>query len=216
MSNRLCYSCFGKIERTDSTCPHCGIKLIHDPEENEREEPTRDYKEEIKKIDAVKTIQQLQRYSIRSRQKDLMWMSLMMSVLGLLQIYTAHLIDSINVVSPIFGAPKLVGGLFLIISGFIYFVSIIGLYLNFKLMRIIILIANFIQMAILAIIYQRMAGILFRLTDTPEDLPIQVQNFLNNLKVLSYFILLFGLFYVTHSVFMYKNELLPLVYGRRR
>ncbi|MHA2100571.1 MAG: hypothetical protein ACW99A_17995 [Candidatus Kariarchaeaceae archaeon] len=173
-----------------------------------------DYEKEINKLDHLeKTADVDPKFTEKVRMRNLTWIAIITSILGLLQIYTSGLLDSINTVAVIFGTEKTIDGYYMIISGFIYFLGIVLFYINFNLARRIFILGNGVHLFILYRIYGSLSTILFYLeTENTSGLPSEIQNFLDNVSVLRFLMFLFGLCYVLHVFFMYQKELLNIRY----
>ncbi|MHA2249312.1 MAG: hypothetical protein ACXAD7_03070 [Candidatus Kariarchaeaceae archaeon] len=224
MGDKLCFNCYEKVKDTAMNCEHCGA-LFHDTEqdatqyENIQGSPFAtppDYHEEVDKLDRLNKAQKGDETLLaRSREKDLVRITILTSVLGILQIYTAGLLDSINEIASIFGIEKTISGFFLIISGFSYFIGMLLFYLSYTLARRLFLIANLVHLFILFRVYGALDVVTFRLnSEDAYDLPPEIRGFLDNISIFMFLMFLFGLCYVFHSTYMYKQEILKVRYRR--
>ncbi len=210
METKLCFSCFSRNNEDATECGNCGVKLLSDVIETSNLE-----QEKETQVDTSgKSRSKLREHFIaKSKERELYWIVLISSFLGLLQIYTAGLLDMINAISLVFGIKTIADGLFLTISGFTYFSGIIPLYIRFKKVRIFYLIGNFIHLYILYQIYSVLFVIPFYLSSEHSfDLPSEVQLFLDNISLFQLLMFMFGFFYVLHTVMLFKKELLSIRY----
>lgn len=211
----LCYNCFEPLDERTSKCPNCGAIIkeeIAAPTNNELQsgDEAKDYSDELKIIEESSK-NKTEDASIKEVQSDLIVVVIMTSILGLLQIYTARIIDSINEVGPIFGVDRIISGTILTISGFIYFFGIISLYTNFHFSRRIYTLLNISHLFILFIASERLAVIRFRLSsEASYDLPVEVQDFISNIGILRFLMIFFGIFYVVQNLYLFKREILNI------
>ena len=215
MGTKLCFNCFEKVDDTAEKCDHCGglitdeIKVASKIGGNfQTVQVETDYDQEL---DRLKKLNEGHTgddgYFIRVRKKDLYKISIITSILGLLQIYIAGLLDSINEVSVLLGEDKVIDGLPLVISGFVYFIGIIGFYYNFNMLRRIYLVANLVHLWILYRIYEALSLFIFVMNNfDTSNFPIQLKNFLDDLVILQYLMFVFALFYVFQIFYLYRRE----------
>ncbi len=208
METKLCFNCFSKNNDDARECGKCGVKLLSDIVETDNMENAEEHQ-----FDTSNRSTSILRegFLARRRERELFWIVIITSFLGLLQIYTSGVLDLINAVSVLFGIKKIANGLFLTISGFVYFSGIIPLYLRFNKVRILYLIGNFIHLFILYQIYSVLYVIpLYLSSEHTFDLPSEVQVFLGNIDLFQTLMFMFGFFYVLHTVMMFKKELLSI------
>ncbi len=219
MSTKLCFNCYEKVEVSAIKCINCGATFYDEEQEktsnqtsnlfqsNYQAEP--DYNKELEKLELSKHASEGDaELLMKRREKDLKWITIIASILGILQIYTSQLLISINTVATIFSRDRSIDGSYMIVSGFAYFLGILLFYFRFKLARILFLIGNIIHIFILYHIYSTLFSIRFRLqSEDTSDLPKDIQNFLDNTTIFMYLMFVFALFYVMHIFFMYKKEL---------
>lgn len=206
MGTKLCFSCFSRNSDDAAECGSCGVKLLSVVKETNNLDIAKEHQISTSNRNRSKIRES---FIAKSRARELYWIALITSFLGLLQIYTAGILDLINAISPVFGIEKVADGLILTISGFIYFSGIIPLYLRYSKVRMFYLIGNFINLYILYRIY----GVLFVIpyylsSDHSFDLPSEVQLFLSNIDLFKLLMFMFGFLYVLHTVMLFKKELL--------
>lgn len=218
MGTKLCFNCFEKVDDTAEKCDACGglitvkIKVASRiGGKLEAVDIETDYDKELERLNETHVSDD--GYFARVRKRDLYRISMITSILGLLQIYTAGLLDSINEASVLLGEDKVIDGLPLMISGFLYFIGILGFYYNFNFTRRIYLIANLLHLWALYLIYDALFlfNLIMKYYDT-SNFPIQMKDFLDNIVLLRYLIFAFALFYVFQIFYMYRRELQALRY----
>lgn len=221
MGTKLCYNCFEKVDDTAEKCDSCGVLITDEIKVASKTGGSfqtatfeTDYDDELKRLEQLnKPSSAEDGYFAGVRKRDLYRISIITSILGLLQIYTAGLLDSINEVSVLFGEEKVTDGLPLMISGFAYFVGIIGFYYKFNLMRRIYLIVNLIHLWVLFRVYESLTlfTLILEYFDT-SNFPIQMKDFLDDIVLLQFLMFAFALFYVFQIVYMYRRELQGIGY----
>lgn len=226
MSNKLCYNCFEPIVDGEMKCSSCGALNTREIRVASKlggqittvSGDSVDYQTEIDRLEELSATQVGDKtLLLKTRRKDLTRISILTSILGIMQIYTAAILDSLNEILVAFDEEQTVDGSFLIFSGFIYFILIPGFYYRFNITRKVILVGNFIHLALLFSIYESLAFLVFFARVVQEfnlinDLPLQLKLFINNLKQFQYLMFGFALFYVIQIVYMYRPELLNLRY----
>lgn len=221
MGSRLCFDCFEKVDDTAEKCENCGA-LITDKIQVASKFGGKlrtvgvetDYDNEVERLEKISEVLVGDSgHFAQMRQKDLYKISIITSILGLLQIYLAGLLDSINEVSVLFGEDKIVDGLPLMISGFAYFTGIVGFYFKFNLMRRVYLLINVVHLWILYRVYASLSFFTFLIKNfNTSNFPIQMKEFLDDIVLLQYLMFVFALFYVTQIIYMYRRELETLRY----
>ncbi len=216
MTNKLCFNCFEKVSSGDQKCIHCGVSFEVELKDRVEDKPRKHFDEELKKLKDIETgKQQKDRYLQFDRPRDLIWIVVLTSLLGILQIYTSGIVDTINVISTIFEIEVIIPGYYLTISGFLYFSGIVFFYKNYYFMRKLYLLGNLINLYILLRIYESLKVININLNSPSVlNLPIVVDNFLDKISMFSVFMLIFGLTYVIQTSYMYRREILNLKLGR--
>lgn len=221
MGTKLCFNCFETVDEKAEKCDSCGVLITDEIKVASKiggnfqtVAVETDYDEELNRLEKLNKPSALDDgYFANVRKRDLYRISIITSILGILQIYTAGLIDSINEVSVLFGEKKVIDGLPLMISGFAYFVGIIGFYYKFDVMRRIYLIANLIHLWVLFRVYEALTlfTLILEYFDT-SNFPIQMKEFLDDIVLLQFLMFAFALFYVFQIVYMYRRELQGIRY----
>ena len=221
MSTKLCFNCFEKVDDTAEKCDSCGVLITDEIKVASKIGGNfqtagieTDYDQELERLQKLNEASTGDdAYSANVRKRDLYRISIITSILGILQIFTAGLLDSINEVSVLFGEDKVIDGLPLMISGFAYFAGIIGFYYKFNAMRRIYLIANVVHLWILLRVYEALTlfTLIIEFFDT-SNFPIQMKEFLDDIVLLQYLMVAFALFYVFQIFYMYRHELVAFRY----
>lgn len=222
MDTKLCFNCYEKVEASAIKCASCGATFY---DENQEEPPSGqtnlfqsnyqaepNYEKELEKLEQSKHASEGDvELLIKRQERDLKWITIIASILGILQIYTSQILVSINTVATIFSSDTSIDGSYMVISGFIYFLGILLFYFRFKLARAFFLLGNIIHIFILYHVYSTLFTIRFRLqSEDTSDLPKDIQNFLDNTTIFMYLMFMFALFYVIHIFFMFKKELVNI------
>ena len=218
-NTKMCFNCFGDVSPLDPKCPNCGVELFApDTIATDKKVPYSkgvyfepDYEQEKIKLDKAKKGKE-NLYSERILENDIKIGAVLISLIGLLQIYTSGLIDSINGAATFLELNTIVDGKYFIYTGFLYFFGISLFFINYRIARLVYLIANLTQIYILYQYY----GVLYKVYNFLNfigrgSLPPEILTFFNNVGKLRIFIALFGILYVVHSIFLFRFELGKMV-----